>query len=61
LDYVAADEMAACWEGLATDVACLLASGIIGWGLTEVLGMPVPLAILAGGALGVGGWALHLH
>ncbi len=53
--------VAARWEGLATDVACLIAAGIIGWGLTEILAVPVPLAILAGGALGVGGWALHLH
>ena len=45
----------------ATQHLCVLATGIIGWGLTEVLAVPVPLAILTGGALGVGGWALSLH
>ena len=36
-------------------------AGILGWGLTEVLAVPVPLAILAGGALGVVSWAIGLH
>ena len=37
------------------------AAGIIGWGLTEVLKVPAPLAILAGGGLGAGAWFFGLH